>query len=64
MGGGGSKKLSKEDMDFLVDNTNFTKQQIKQWYKGFMVSSAAALFTASFVRSLVNHATLIRSPFP
>ena len=38
MGGGGSKKLSREDMDFLVDNTNFTKQQIKQWYKGFMVS--------------------------
>lgn len=36
MGGGGSKKLSKEDMDFLTDNTNFTKHQIKQWYKGFM----------------------------
>jgi len=37
MGGGGSKKkLAKEDMDFLIDNTNFSKQQIKQWYKGFM----------------------------
>lgn len=37
MGGGGSKKkLSKEDLDFLLDNTNFNKQQIKQWYKGFM----------------------------
>jgi len=37
MGGGGSKKkLNKEDMDFLIDNTNFSKQQIKQWYKGFM----------------------------
>jgi hypothetical protein len=38
MGGKSSKKLSKEDMSFLMDNTNFTKQQIKAWYKGFMVS--------------------------
>jgi len=40
MGGKSSKKLSKEDMTFLIDNTNFTKQQIKAWYKGFMVSPA------------------------
>ena len=32
------KKLTKEDLDFLLGNTNFTKKQIKQWYKGFMVS--------------------------
>jgi len=38
MGVAGSKKLPKEDMQFLMDNTNFTKQQIKAWYKGFMVS--------------------------
>jgi len=38
MGSGGSKKLPKEDMDFLMENTNFTKQQIKAWYSGFMVS--------------------------
>ena len=38
MGGGGSKsRLPKEDMDFLIENTNFSKSQIKQWYKGFMV---------------------------
>jgi len=37
MGSGGSKKLPKEDMDFLMENTNFTKQQIKAWYSGFMV---------------------------
>jgi len=43
MGGKSSKKLSKEDMTFLIDNTNFTKQQIKAWYKGFMVSIASAL---------------------
>ena len=42
MGGNSSKnkKLSKEDFDFLLNNTNFTKRQIKQWYKGFMVSRA------------------------
>jgi len=40
MGVAGSKKLPKEDMQFLMDNTNFTKQQIKAWYKGFMVSFA------------------------
>ena len=39
MGGKGSKnkKLTKEDLDFLLGNTNFNKRQIKQWYKGFMV---------------------------
>ena len=54
MGGAGSKsKLPKEDMDFLIENTNFTKPQIKQWYKGFMVrrcrvqskTAASALLT-------------------
>ena len=37
MGNKKSKALSKEDMDFLLKNTSFTKEQIKQWYKGFMV---------------------------
>ncbi|CAD5115075.1 DgyrCDS4091 [Dimorphilus gyrociliatus] len=37
MGKASSKsKLSKEDLDFLLTNTNFNKRQIKQWYKGFM----------------------------
>lgn len=38
MGGSGSKskKLSREDLEFLLNNTNFNKRQIKQWYKGFM----------------------------
>ena len=36
--GSKSKKLTKEDLEFLLSNTNFTKRQIKQWYKGFMVS--------------------------
>ena len=39
MGSSGSKKLPKEDMDFLMENTNFTKQQIKAWYSGFMVNN-------------------------
>jgi len=37
MGGKSSKKLTKEDLTFLLNNTSFTKPQIKQWYKGFMV---------------------------
>lgn len=38
MGIGNSKckKLTKEDYEFLLNNTNFNKKQIKQWYKGFM----------------------------
>jgi len=43
MGVAGSKKLPKEDMQFLMDNTNFTKQQIKAWYKGFMVRITVTL---------------------
>ena len=31
-------KLSKEDLEFLKKNTNFTEDQIKEWYKGFVVS--------------------------
>jgi hypothetical protein len=39
MGIKGSKpKLSKEDLEFLKKNTNFTEEQIKEWYKGFVVS--------------------------
>jgi len=41
MGLKGSKpKLSKEDLEFLKKNTNFTEEQIKEWYKGFVVSSS------------------------
>jgi Ca2+-binding EF-hand superfamily protein len=37
MGSSASKtKLPKEDLIFLMDNTNFTRKQIKAWYKGFM----------------------------
>ncbi|CAK5054810.1 unnamed protein product [Meloidogyne enterolobii] len=37
MGLKGSKpKLSKEDLEFLKKNTNFTEEQIKEWYKGFV----------------------------
>lgn len=37
MGAKGTK-LSKEDLRFLEENTNFQKTEIKQWFKGFMVS--------------------------
>lgn len=31
-----SKKLPKEDLEFLCSNTKFTKAEIKDWYRGFM----------------------------
>lgn len=54
MGAGqGKKKLTKEDLDFLLSNTNFNKRQIKQWYKGFMVSTRflCLFFTFDFIIS-------------
>ena len=33
------KKLSKADLQFLQENTEFTKEQIVEWYEGFIVSS-------------------------
>ena len=47
MGSSGSKKLPKEDMDFLMENTNFTKQQIKAWYSGFMVRTQLYSFVST-----------------
>ena len=32
------KKLTKADLDFLQENTEFTKDQIIEWYEGFIVS--------------------------
>ena len=32
------KKLSKDDINFLLDSTSFDKKQIKEWYEGFIVS--------------------------
>ena len=51
MGVAGSKKLPKEDMQFLMDNTNFTKQQIKAWYSGFMVRISTPLAKLDLHRS-------------
>lgn len=40
MGCFGSKdKLSKEDMDFLKSHTRYDEATIKEWYKGFKVST-------------------------
>ena len=45
MGLKGSKpKLSKEDLEFLKKNTNFTEEQIKEWYKGFVVRFILSFF--------------------
>ena len=32
------KKLTKADLEFLQENTKFTKDQIMEWYEGFIVS--------------------------
>lgn len=32
-----SKKLFKEDLEFLCSNIKFIKVEIKDWYRGFMV---------------------------
>ncbi|BFZ16952.1 hypothetical protein BsWGS_19991 [Bradybaena similaris] len=34
--GKGMSHLSKEDLRFLQENTKFSKEEIKQWHKGFM----------------------------
>jgi len=34
-------------MDFLMENTNFTKQQIKAWYSGFMVRTQLSSFVST-----------------
>nr|CDS26583.1 neuronal calcium sensor [Hymenolepis microstoma] len=33
---GPHRTLPKEDLNFLMNNTNFTKKQIKEWYQGFI----------------------------
>jgi len=57
MGGSGSKqKLSKEDLDFLMENTNFTKKQIKAWYSGFMVNTSYLLiYLLTYLRTYNTH---------
>ncbi len=43
-------KLSKADMIFLTENTQFTKQQIRIWYKGFIVDCPSGELTkAKFI---------------
>jgi hypothetical protein len=32
---GSTKKISKADLNFLLENTKFSKQQIEVWYSGF-----------------------------
>lgn len=42
-----SKKLPKEDLEFLVNNTKFTKMEIKDWYRGFMRDCPDGLLSKS-----------------
>ena len=42
--GNRSTKLSKKDMEYLEQRTHFTRKQIKEWHKGFMVSGSSTFF--------------------
>jgi Ca2+-binding EF-hand superfamily protein len=47
---GSRSKLSKQDMNFLTENTEFTKPQIKNWYSGFIVDCPSGeLSKAKFI---------------
>ncbi|KAI6202872.1 Neuronal calcium sensor 2 [Aphelenchoides besseyi] len=62
MGIKGSKpKLSKEDLEFLKKNTNFTEEQIKEWYKGFVQDCPKGHLTKEqlFVSMCFEHSTPI-----
>lgn len=50
---GPHRTLPKEDLNFLMNNTNFTKKQIKEWYQGFIVSSPSLLSNRSLHRALL-----------
>ena len=47
--GSSHPKLSKEDMEYLLENTSYTKKQIKEWYHGFMVSTVVYLIPIKYL---------------
>ena len=49
--GNRTPKLATIDMDMLLNRTSFTEKQIKDWYKGFMVSLAEWIISNSGVRT-------------
>ena len=54
------KKLSKADLEFLQDNTEFTKEQIVEWYEGFIVSISKQL-DGSRHREIIANSICVRS---
>lgn len=47
---GSTHKLAKSDLLFLIENTEFTKQQIEVWYSGFIVDCPSGeLSKAKFI---------------
>ena len=32
------EEIDREEIQYLLDNTHFSEDEIKQWYNGFMVS--------------------------
>lgn len=58
MGCLGSKdRLTKEDMEFLKTHTRYDEVTIKEWYKGFKVSSVLLLSIAVKMHTLPRFIT-------
>ncbi len=55
--GNRTSKLPQEEVDALLKRTNFTDKQIRDWYKGFMVSE-----TGRCIRS-INWGSLTKPSF-
>lgn len=63
MGCLGSKdRLTKEDMEFLKSHTRYDEVTIKEWYKGFKVSSFEIIsFLKLYVRNHYVHMLTVLS---
>lgn len=57
MGCIGSKKnsITKADLNFLLENTQFSKQQIEIWYSGFFQDCPTGLSFEEYEKNKCKH---------